>query len=64
MGPIPSTSKVTAPILFTDAACDFIRRHRGRPFLAYVPFNAAHVPNPKNKVPGAPTVWQAPGGVL
>ena len=46
--------------LFTDAACDFIRRHRGRPFLAYVPFNAAHVPNPKNKVPGAPTVWQAP----
>ena len=25
-----------------------------------MPFNAAHVPNPKNKAPGAPTVWQAP----
>lgn len=46
--------------LLTDAACDFIRRHRRQPFLAYVPFNAAHVPNPKNKAPGAPTVWQAP----
>lgn len=46
--------------LFADAACDFIQRHRGQPFLAYVPFNAAHVPNPKNKAPGAPTVWQAP----
>jgi arylsulfatase A len=46
--------------LIADAACDFIRRHRGRPFLAYVPFNAAHVPNPKNKAPGVPTVWQAP----
>ena len=46
--------------LFADAACDFMRRHRSRPFLAYVPFNAAHVPNPKNKAPGRPTVWQAP----
>lgn len=47
--------------LFADAACDFIRRNRSRPFLAYVPFNAAHVPNPKNKAAGAPTIWQAPG---
>ncbi len=46
--------------LFADAACDFIRRHRRRPFVAYVPFNAAHVPNPKNKAPGVAPVWQAP----
>lgn len=46
--------------LFADAACDFIQRHRERPFLAFVPFNASHVPNPKNKAPGVPTVWQAP----
>ena len=46
--------------LFADAACDFIRRHRQQPFLAYVPFNAAHVPNPKNKAEGMPTMWQAP----
>ncbi|MFT4587621.1 MAG: arylsulfatase A [Candidatus Binatia bacterium] len=46
--------------LFADAACDFIRRNREKPFFAYVPFNASHVPNPKNKAPGVPTVWQAP----
>ena len=46
--------------LFADAACEFIQRHRERPFFAYVPFNAAHVPNPKNKVAGEPVVWQAP----
>ncbi|MHC4995658.1 MAG: sulfatase-like hydrolase/transferase, partial [Planctomycetota bacterium] len=45
-----------------DAARDFIRRcaEAGRPFFAYVPFNAAHVPNPKNKRPGEDTFWQAP----
>lgn len=28
--------------LFADAAIDFIRRHRDRPWFAYVPFNAIH----------------------
>jgi len=37
--------------LFADAAGDFIRRHAGRPLLAYVPFNAAHYPNPRNHQP-------------
>jgi len=46
--------------LFADAACRFIRRHAGRPFFAYVPFNAAHFPNKKNKKPGQPCIWQAP----
>ena len=46
--------------IYADAACDFIRRNRSRPFFVYVPFNAAHYPNPKNKPPGEPAVWQAP----
>ncbi len=46
--------------LFADAACDFIERNRDKRFFAYVPFNAAHVPNPKNKKPGEPLRWQAP----
>ena len=47
--------------LFADAACDFIRRHAGRrPFFLYVPFNAPHFPQARNKRPGEPVVWQAP----
>jgi len=46
--------------LFADAACDFIRRHAQRPFFAYVPFNAAHFPNPVNHQPNEPVIWQAP----
>ena len=46
--------------IIADATCDFIRRHRDEPFFAYVPFNAAHYPNPKNKPPGEPAIWQAP----
>ena len=46
--------------LLADAACEFIRRHRDRPFFCYVPFNAAHFPNPRNKGPAEPVIWQAP----
>ena len=46
--------------IFADAAANFIRRNAGRPFFAFVPFNAAHYPNPKNKGPGQPFLWQAP----
>ena len=46
--------------IFADAASDFIRRNAGQPFFAFVPFNAAHYPNPKNKSPGQPFLWQAP----
>lgn len=46
--------------IFAAAACDFIRRNAARPFFAFVPFNAAHYPNPKNKAPGQPFRWQAP----
>ncbi len=46
--------------IFADAASDFIRRNADRPFFAFVPFNAAHYPNPRNKRPGQPFRWQAP----
>lgn len=46
--------------LFAEAACEFIRRNARRPFFVYVPFNAAHYPNPRNKRPGQPCIWQAP----
>ncbi len=46
--------------IFANSASAFIRRNTGRPFFAYVPFNAAHYPNPRNKAPGQPFLWQAP----
>ena len=48
--------------LFANAAVDFIKRRSkaGRPWFCYVPFNAPHFPNAKNKRPGQPVRWQAP----
>ena len=48
--------------LFADAAIDFIRRHsaKQRPWFCYLPFNAPHFPNRKNKRSGQPNIWQAP----
>ena len=46
--------------LFANAACEFIRRHATQPFFVYVPFNAPHYPNSRNKKPGEPVIWQAP----
>jgi arylsulfatase A len=46
--------------LFADAACRFIREKAQQPFFVYLPFNAPHFPNPKNKTPGQPCIWQAP----
>jgi len=48
--------------LFADAAIDFIRRgaKQRKPWFVYLPFNAPHYPNPKNKAPGEPCIWQAP----
>jgi arylsulfatase A-like enzyme len=48
--------------LFADAAIDFIQRksHAKQPWFCYLPFNAPHFPNAKNKQPGQPNVWQAP----
>ncbi|MEJ2701507.1 MAG: sulfatase-like hydrolase/transferase [Sedimentisphaerales bacterium] len=50
--------------VFADAACEFIERNKDWPFFCYVPFNAAHFPNPRNKPPGAPCLWQAPDEVF
>ncbi len=48
--------------LFADAAIEFISRRskRSEPWFCYLPFNAPHFPNAKNKQPGQPNVWQAP----
>ncbi|MCA9070565.1 MAG: sulfatase-like hydrolase/transferase [Planctomycetaceae bacterium] len=48
--------------LFADAAIDFIRQQskKDTPWFCYLPFNAPHFPNAKNKKPGQPVRWQAP----
>jgi len=48
--------------LFADAAIDFIQRksQAKHPWFCYLPFNAPHFPNAKNKQPGQPNIWQAP----
>lgn len=45
--------------LFANAASEFIRENKDRPFFVYLPFNAAHYPNFKSKN-GGPAIWQAP----
>ena len=52
--------------LFAAAAIDFIGRAAGRkqPWLCYLPFNAPHFPNAKNKAPGQPNIWQVPEWAL
>lgn len=47
--------------LWADGAIDFMRAHRDGPFFVYLPFNAPHFPNARNKPnPGDEVVWQAP----
>jgi arylsulfatase A-like enzyme len=55
-----STTNGYSTYVFADAACKFIEHNKDRPFFCYVPFNAAHFPNPRNKPPGTPCLWQAP----
>ena len=56
----PAKAEGYSTYIFADAACRFIERNKDRPFFCYVPFNAAHFPNPRNKPPGTPCLWQAP----
>lgn len=48
--------------LFADAAIDFIKRKStsGERWFCYLPFNAPHFPNRRNKRPGQKFEWQAP----
>lgn len=46
--------------LFANATYEFIRKQKDGPFFAYVPFNAPHLPNPRNKADGVGDHWQAP----
>jgi arylsulfatase A-like enzyme len=53
---------VYATDLFADSAIDFIgRKSPGEaPWFCYLPFNAPHFPNARNKLPGQANEWQAP----
>lgn len=63
-GTKPAHIKGYTTDIYADAACDFMRRNAGGPFFLYLPFNAAHYPNPRNKPEGAPVIWQAPAAVF
>jgi len=60
----PAKADGYSTYVFADAACDFIERNKDKPFFCYVPFNAAHYPNPRNKPAGTPCLWQAPDEVF
>jgi len=59
-GTEPARTKGYMTDLIAHAACDFIQRHAREAFFCYVPFNAAHYPNFRNKSQGDPAIWQAP----
>jgi arylsulfatase A len=46
--------------LFADAAIQFITKQQSDPWFVYLPFNAPHFPNARNKEPGEAVLWQAP----
>ena len=50
--------------LFADAAIDFMRRHSGRPWFVYLPFNAAHFVSEGNVPRGVKPVWPAPAAAF
>lgn len=60
IGTTPAEMEGYTTDIFAESACKFIRRNAGDRFFAFVPFNAAHCPNPRNKAPGEPFRWQAP----
>lgn len=60
VGTEPAEIKGYTTDIFADEAASFIRRNAARRFFAFVPFNAAHYPNPRNKTPGQAFRWQAP----
>ncbi len=41
---LPGTEEKYGPDLFSDFACDFIRRHKDRPFFFYYPMALVHEP--------------------
>lgn len=60
----PATADGYSTFEFAEAACNFIEQNRSRPFFCYLAFTAAHFPNPKNKGPGMPAIWQAPASAF
>jgi len=56
----PAHVKGYSTDLFADTAANFIRSHSGDPWFVYLPFNAPHFPNARNREPGQSAEWQAP----
>lgn len=52
--------------VFTDAACDYIRRQAAaqKPFFVYLPFNAPHYVSSINMARGEKPEWQVPAKYL
>lgn len=50
--------------IFADAASEFIRRHAGKPWFVYLPFNAAHFVSNGNVPKGQKLEWQVPAKYL
>jgi len=50
--------------LFADAAVDFVRRHKDRPWFVYLPFNAVHYVGAHNCEAGEKVEWQVPAKYL
>ena len=50
--------------LFADAAIDFLRQHKDRPFYVYLSFNAVHYVSSQNVEPGEKVQWQVPAKYL
>ena len=50
--------------VFADAAIDFIRRNRYKPWFTYLPFNAVHFVSKINVGPGEKVEWQVPAKYL
>lgn len=63
-GTEPFRTEAYSTDLFADAAIDFIRRHAGRPWFVYLPFNAAHFVSEGNVPRGAKPVWPAPAAAF
>ncbi len=63
-GTEPHRAEGYATDLFADAANDFIRRHRDRPWFVYLPFNAAHFVNAGNVPRGKKPEWEVPAKYL
>jgi arylsulfatase A len=63
-GTVPHRMEGYSTDLFADAAIEFVQRQRGKPWLVYLAFNAAHFVNAGNVPKGVKPQWPAPAAAL